>query len=684
MRLALVLLSALAVSAPSCTQDSSSSSVVHGIFVAPQSLEELSDAHYLDHPWPSDVRRDSDGSVRIEGIYNPSNNTIVNNYVGTLKGVLDGFSPTAAAYFRFDGDIALSTLPQNSGASLSSVSGVQLVDIDPTSPERGTRKLVEWSWRSAPVGDTSYWLPHTLAIAPAHGYPLRPRTRYALVVTHAVKSANGGALEPSDDLAEVLGRRAPTPRTLAVRTSFSDALSELSRVDVSASDLVQLTVFTTTDPKAELFRIVDQLPALTPAPTVPLATWTKREQKFAYDVYEGTYGPSPNFQAGALPFKELGDGGGFAFDASGKPIVQSTFTMRFTLVVPNATQCPPPASGYPIVLYAHGTGGDYRSIVTEGHSVATMTAQQCLASMGVDQIFHGIRPGAPPLSEPAAQREGEIEILFFNLLNPVAARTNGRQSAIDVVQQARLFTDSHAVVPASVSRTGSDIVFDASRLLFVGHSQGGVNGPLFLAADDKARGGVLSGTGGLISVALLEKTQPPIVAGAVRLLLGLSSPDYATELDLFHPIINVAQTIVDATDPINYMPYIIQHPRQGFTPKSVYLTEGIGPDGVGDNYAPPHGIEYASLAMGLPRQLPGVRAIPNATYGGLLDVTVPPEGLSGNLAGGNASGVLAQFPPVAGSDGHYVFFDVPQARLQASVFCKNLANDPKGRVPPIQ
>ncbi len=682
MRLGLVLLVALAIAGPSCTLDPSSSDVVHGIFIAPQSLAELTDEHYLDHPWPSDVRRDPGGSIHIEGLYNASTSPVVSSYVGTTKGMLDGFSPTAASYFRFDGDIDPTTLPSTPFASQSSESGVQLVDIDPNSPERGSRRLVEWRWRSAPG---YYWLPHTLAVAPAHGYPLRPRTRYALVVTRAVKALRGGALEPSDDLLEVLGRRALTARTIGVRESFNNALYELSRVNVTASDVVQLTVFTTNDPKQDLFRVADQLPTVIAAPTVDPTTWAQREQKFAYDVYEGTYGPAPNFQAGKLPFANLGDGGDFQFDSFGKPIVQSTFTMRFTLVVPNATQCPPPASGYPIVLYAHGTGGDYRSIVNEGHPVGGMLASQCLASMGVDQIFHGIRPGAPPMTETPAQRESDIQLLFFNLQNPIAARTNGRQSAIDVIQQARLFTDSHTLIPASVSRTGADIAFDASKLLFVGHSQGGVNGPLFLAADNKARGGVLSGTGGMITVALLEKTQPPpSVAGAVRVLLNLSSHDYDDELDLFHPVINLAQMIVDATDPINYMPYIIEHPRKGFAPKSIYQTEGIGPDGVGDSYAPPHGIEYASLAMGLPRQIPSVRVIPNAIYTGLFDVTIPPDGLSGNLAGGKASGVLAQFAPVQGSDGHFVLFDVPEARLQASVFCKNLANDPKGRVPPIQ
>ena len=78
---------------------------------------------------------------------------------------------------------------------------------------------------------------------------------------------------------------------------------------------------------------------------------------------------------------------------------------------------------------------------------------------------------------------------------------------------------------------------------------------------------------------------------------------------------------------------------------------------------------------------PGIHAIAEAKFVGLSDVTVPAGGLAGNLAGGKASGVIAQWTPVATSDGHFVVFDVPQAREQAAQFCRNLADDPIGKVP---
>jgi predicted esterase len=661
-----------------CSSSSSSSSGDAGgpaqaLFVVPATLDELADVHYLDHPWPSDLRKDADGSVHFAGLYNPHQTILLSDYLDAAKGLVSGFSTVGAAYLRFTADLDATSLPATPQDTLDAKASVQLIDV--SSSDRGKRHLVQTLFRK---DEGVYWLPDTLAVLPALGVPLRPGTQYALVATRALRSASGQAVTPSADLEEVLGTRPATPRTDAARAAFGAALGEIEKAGVARADIAHLTVFTTTDPTAELFAVNDDVHATVPAPTVRDGTWAQKEQTADYDVYEGTYGPSPNYQAGKLPFAQKGDGGGFVFDAQKKPTLQGTFDLRFALVVPNAQKCAPPAAGYPVVLYAHGTGGDYRSMIDDKTSQAL--AQQCLASMGIDQIFHGTRPGAPPASDP--NREGNIELLFFNLNNIVAARTNGRQAAIDVTQQARLFGETHAQVPAATSRTGQAIAIDPAKILFFGHSQGSLNGPLYLAADPSARGGVLSGAGSMIAIALLEKTKPqPSVAQAVKTLLQLISPDEQAELSIFHPVMSFAQALVDAVDPVNYDGYVVQHPRAGLGPKSIYETEGINPDGTGDSYAPPHGIEIGAVALGLPRQAPGVRAVVEMAFAGLGDVTVPATGLAGNLAGGKASGVLAQWQPPATSDGHFVVFDVPQARAQAAGFCKNLADDPIGKVP---
>jgi len=178
---------------------------------------------------------------------------------------------------------------------------------------------------------------------------------------------------------------------------------------------------------------------------------------------------------------------------------------------------------------------------------------------------------------------------------------------------------------------------------------------------------------------------------------------------------------------VHYMPYIIGNPRHG-KPKSIYQTEGISVGdacasdddcsstggkcntsgfcetscatnadcpgspwkcntrGVcedGDNFAPPHGIEIASAALGIPRQMPGIRQVAESWGIDPSEVTVPQGGLKGNLANGQATGLLGQFPPAAGSDGHFVVFDIPACREQAAQFVANLAADPIGNIPPL-
>lgn len=654
------------------------STAPQSIFAVPTTLSALADTAYYDLPWPSDLRREADHTIRVQGMFDPTVSPIVESYVKLSAGLLDGFSPTSSGYLRFTVPIDTTTLPSDPKASLDPGSSVQLVDVDPASPEKGQRHLLETLWRQ---DQGLYWLANTLAVQPALGYPLRPKTRYAIVVTDAIKTADGQKFSPSDDLKQVLDLAPVSDRVKAAHDTMAPDVATLAGLGIAKEHVVHLTTFTTNDPTAELFTVADNVAAQVPAPTVEDGTWKQDETRAHYDVYEAKYSPSPNYQQGNIPFSQPSDGGNFQFGPDGKPVLQGTFDMRFTLVVPNLAACPPPANGYPVLLYAHGTGGDYRSIVDEGNSVGDAAAVQCIASVGVDQIFHGARPGAPPESDP--NREGDIELEFFNLNNPIAARTNGRQGAVDVIQEARLFTETHLVLPAAISRTGVDIHFDSTKIVFFGHSQGGVNGPLYLAAANTARGGVLSGTGAMITVALLEKTQPqPSVAAAVKTLLGLSRPENQDELNLFNPVINLAQTIIDATDPVNYMPYIIKNPRPGFAPKSIYQTEGVNEDGSGDSYAPPHGIEIASVAMGLPVENPQIHPITEASWSGLGTVDVPAGGLSGNLANGQASGVLGQFHPAAGSDGHFVVFDIAACRTQAAVFEKNLLADPKGNVPP--
>src|SRR5206468_4331869 len=41
------------------------------IYVVPDTLDALAESTFFDHPWPSDLRRDSSGVIRLAGYPNP-------------------------------------------------------------------------------------------------------------------------------------------------------------------------------------------------------------------------------------------------------------------------------------------------------------------------------------------------------------------------------------------------------------------------------------------------------------------------------------------------------------------------------------------------------------------------------------------------------------------------------------
>jgi hypothetical protein len=642
------------------------SSGPEAVFVLPSDFTELSEETFFDQPFPSDARV-ANGRVRVAGWPNPKSVPILAQYIDFIDGKLTGFSPVAAGFLRFSAPLDPASLP-DANASLAADASVQLVDVDPASPEYGQRRPIYVTFRK----DAGiYWQPNTLSFMPVPGFPMRPNTRYALVVTDAAVTEDGGVLRQSDTLKQVLGLAAPGPTAAVARAAFAPAVAELGGVGIDVERVVHFTAFTTDDPTEEFRAAAASLADQIEAPTADADAWELATEGATYDEYVGSYGPSPNFQSGTLPFETFGDGGGFVLDDAGVPQIVETFDARFSLTVPKAETCPMPENGYPIVLYAHGTTGNYHSYILDG--TARSLTDQCMAVMGVDQILHGTRPGAP-------DDDLALQVLFFNFNNIEAARTNIRQSGLDEVHRARLFSESNMAIPAGIASGGTEIRFDASKLMFFGHSQGSLNGPLFLAGSAAPLGAVFSGASGVMQITLLEKTKPePSVATLVKTIFLQLSVEEQEEVSLLYPPIALAQSIVDPVDPMNYARYIALEPAFG-VPKSVYMTEGVDQTGQGDSYAPPRGCEALAMAMGLPLMDPVVHPFTDGVAGTPAEVSIGADGLSGNIAGGAATGVLAQWQP-DGGDGHFVVFDIQKATDQAAGFLRNLADDPVGRVP---
>ena len=174
---------------------------------APQIVYRLGEetAEWLDSPFPSSHFQDADGFIDWETLPNPYGVELVDFYRDIAQAEVAGAGLTSPAFIQFTQPLDLRSLPRgNTDATVSPESSVFLVDIDPSSPERGSFIPFRWTWNS----DATPFLPsYTLSVAPSWGRPLRPDTLYAWVFTRALRASTGESIE-----------RAPWSRALLADT----------------------------------------------------------------------------------------------------------------------------------------------------------------------------------------------------------------------------------------------------------------------------------------------------------------------------------------------------------------------------------------------------------------------------------------------------------------------------------
>jgi hypothetical protein len=172
----------------------------------------------------------------------------------------------------------------------------------------------------------------------------------------------------------------------------------------------------------------------------------------SYDEYQGRV-EIPVFQAGKKPYETAADGGGIEFDAMGKALAAGSEDVCFTLTVPKGSA---PAGGWPLVIYGHGTGGSYRSVVENGLAEDYAKGElpggaAPMATLGYDGALHADRRGGS---------ERSPDDLVYNFVNARGARTppcRRRRSVRGGAGPGR----AH-LVPVN-----------PAKLMVYGHSQGG-------------------------------------------------------------------------------------------------------------------------------------------------------------------------------------------------------------------
>ncbi|MGE0398911.1 MAG: hypothetical protein AB7T06_19535 [Kofleriaceae bacterium] len=599
---------------------------------------------FYDLPFPNDLRRHPDSNTLDLSEF-PTNSLIVDKFREAAEQ-LDGFALNAGMFSRFDNALDPTSLPDPAG-SLTKDASVYVVDVDPDSPERGQRTPIVVTFR--PTGNETIGI-NNLVVRPYPGFPLREGTTYALVITTRVRGVNGEALQVAPRFAELASDSMTSEQPLVwARSQYQPLFDWLDEAgDDSRSDVASAAVFTTQHAtfiagalRAAIFNIVppDAFDVMSPDPP----------KGGRFRTITGNY-LAPNFQAGDPPYTNAPDGR-IEVNSDGRAVITRMESMRFMLTVPTT---PMPATGWPICIYAHGTGGSWASFVGDG--TADLLAREGIAVISTDQVLHGPRnPGGDP------------EISFFNFGNVYTARDNALQGFADAWSQLRL------VQNAQLDAGGTTHTFDANKVFFFGHSQGGNTGPGFVAYEPSVKGAILSGTAGVLYQNLLHKTKPLDIPGLVE-QFARDNP-----MDEDNPSLALVQMWVERADSVNYAPLMVREPAtvEGVqnAPRAIFQTEGFT-----DLYSPNVGIEAFATAL-------GADIVETTAAKEILGVTlrgrgIKPAPITNNV--NNTTAVLGQYNQRPGSDGHFVVFDIPAAQQHAAKFLGTLASTGQATVVQVQ
>jgi predicted esterase len=608
-------------------------------------------------PFPNDIRRQG-GHLDLSdhpnpGVIIPELGNPVDDFIEMLEEDIDGFGTNSCAYFRFTRPIAT--------GSIVNMENVFLIDVTPTSDRYGEQMANGYD------GSRSrgrYICPNWYVICPSLGRPLKPGTTYAAVFLDTVEDEEGNTVDRDPYFEDMIAPNPPADTTLEdaydAYAPLRDYLDDDSIAKpVDEDNIAVAAVFTT---QTSIWDVIPNVRTAVLAETAPAVEDLSIDTSGgAYDLYTGTV-TIPFFQDGERPFRTVADGGAITYDDDGLPIAVEEESVEFALTVPAGT---PPVDGWPIMIFAHGTGGSELSFTQANGmeaSVADRMAALGVAVIGIEQVQHGDRRG---LSGGEADLEANSpERLFYNFLNPRAARDNNVQAAADHFQLVRLIQDFAAISETSVS-------FDADSVMFLGHSQGS-QGPLLFAAHEPAvTMVVLSGAGGSLIDSFVEKQNPLDIASAIKVLLA--DPDVDTK----HPLLNLIQAGLDNVDPVNHAPAVFRSDWSdylwpAYPHRHVFMSYGVG-----DTYTP----EPTQLALAKSLWVDQWPLDPDDPLPSIDVIESLP--CSGTKAwfGDDITAVVVQYEPPKNAsdeyiyDGHFVMFQHPDAISQLDSFVSTYLAD---------
>ncbi len=598
------------------------------------------DGDFYRLPFPNDVRLLA-GRVKLDGHPTPGADVlgfdVVDRYLRYIEGQSIGFSPYGTVTLRFSAALDFDTL-KLAGA-------LRLVDLTPGM--NGAEVGFTWS---ASTGRTPYLCANALRVRPRLGLPFAQGHTYGFVVSTAVKDAGGVAIARSSDLTALLADATPTDGALAGAYLVYKPLRDWAAAKtIPTATILSGTVFTIGRPAqvaAKLALAVASAPApsvtgwvkcggTTPSPC-PQATFDRACPTGSDPLYDEFHAIAtlPRFQKGNAPYTAFGQGG-LDYAADGTPQPTGTTDVCLALTVPKGAAMP--ATGWPLVVYAHGAGGSFRSHVNEGlanrlSAIVDGATPLRAAILGIDQVEHGTRRG---LSTELPQN------LFYDYANPAAAVGNPLQGAADQMALVRLARGLN--LSAAASPTGAALKF--GTIAFWGQAEGATLGAIALpyigGGTTGVAGAVLAGEGGSFLDALVTKKNPVNLADVVPFALADAT------VDASHPLLSLLQLALDPADPLNHAPSLVASPVTPGSAKHVFM-----PFGQADSYTPSVVQATFAVAAGLGLASPAPSVATAEPVGEIKATAIP---TASNYTDGTRaiSAYARQYAPTS-YDGHFV------------------------------
>ncbi|MEZ4293561.1 MAG: hypothetical protein R3B70_01195 [Polyangiaceae bacterium] len=621
-------------------------------------------------PFPSEHRRRADGTIEMGSFPNPNGIELVTKIADIVGHDADGFGTTSGIYFSLTDALDPASLPVDMRASTAEGAGVFLVSVDAEAPDFGQRYPVKVGFE---VDGGPFGAPNLLAMLPYQGVPLRPGTLYAAVVRTSVHDAAGKELSASRVVQRIAAGLSPEGMSDASVSAYRQAIVALAKQGVSSGDVAGLSVFRTGHPDEQFGRVVEHL--LSQPMPAPEADFEPAEVFDDFCVYHTTI-KMPTYQSGTPPYDT--EGGGWAFDADGNPVVQANEEANFVVTLPRG---PMPAEGFPVVVFSRTGAGGERPLVDRGVR-ATPGGEAVLPGTGPAMEFAKVGFAGSQIDGPHGGLRNvsgkDEQFLVFNVFNPLALRDNVRQSAVELVLQAHLLETIQidaSACPGLTTPNGGKAHFDVKTMAAFGHSMGASIAPLSMAFEPRLRAAILSGAGSSYLANILYKKKPIEAKAFAELLLQYVGERELTELD---PVMTLLQWAAEPADTQAYARRILREPVSGEA-HHILMVEGVV-----DRYIMPPIANSTALCLGLDLAGEGLDAESEelsvfAPLASVLDLSggqaidFPATGNIPHEGGSVSTAVVVQHEEDGIEDGHEAVFQREEPKHQYRCFLQTFA-----------